>query len=334
MAPLKPFRQLNSSYLDPNLTTNAFSISGVSILVQAADRTLRQLIKKHWGPLEVSSAMATNVQSIFQFSDHGAGPLPRLKRWQWFTNEHFLLLSDGKRYLITGYMYDRPWQFHCRSLPGWDPEFIYYYVFEPILLDVLKKAGILVWHSAAVARDGVAILLPGVSGSGKSTTTLNLLRLGYQFLGDDMVLLRQKGDGLEVSGFETGLFLTDRSLELLPEWKKFKRGRRLKKGQRWKYRIELATKRPKVGTKPPLAKVLLFPHVTRGQTTRLEKLTETEALLECLRQEPKEFPASIMGGSSLESQFEIYSRLVRSKRCYRLHLGSNQSEVRDVLSRV
>lgn len=39
-------------------------------------------------------------------------------------------------------MYDAPWQFHCRSLPDWDAEFAYYYVLEPLILDVLKRQGV------------------------------------------------------------------------------------------------------------------------------------------------------------------------------------------------
>jgi hypothetical protein len=330
--PKQPAPKAWAKYLDPKLPAEAFCISGITILFQAADLALRRLVRMHWGAFQVPLSRTKMVHAVFQCSDGSAAPLPRLETWHSFINEHFLLLSDGRRYLLTGYLYEHPWQFHCRSLPDWDPEFVYYYVFEPVLLDLLKRLGVLVWHSAAVARDGLAILLPGVSGSGKSTTTLNLLKVGYQFLADDLVLLRTCGKGLEVAGFETGLYLTERSLELLPEWKKFKRGRRYKRGQRWKYRIDLTNLRPPQGAKNPLAKFLLFPQVTKGKNTRLEKLTESEALLECLRQSPKEYPASILGPSALGGQFEIYSRLVKSRRSYRLRLGADQELLRAVLA--
>jgi hypothetical protein len=286
----------------------------------------------HWEPFQVPLSRINTAAAVFQFSDRLPAQLPRLKRWHSFLNDNFLFLSDGKRYLLTGYMYEQPWQFHCRALPLWNSEFIYYYVFEPLLLDLLKKWGILVWHSAAVARDGSAILLPGLSGSGKSTTTLNLLTLGYRFIGDDTILVKNKAKGLEVTGYETGLYLTDRSLELLPQWSGQKRGRRLKRGQRWKYRIDLTSVRPKEHSKPPLAKVLLFPQVTRRRESRIVELTEGEALVECLRQAPKEFPASLLGPTALENQFEIYSKLVSSARCYRIFLGSDQDHVRKLLA--
>ncbi|MBA2733426.1 MAG: hypothetical protein H0U54_11100 [Acidobacteria bacterium] len=320
-----------TKYLNSKLPTDAFRVSGVCVLFQTGDASLRRLVRANWGSFEIPISKARTVRAVFQSPDRTPAALPRLKRWHSFISKHLLFISDGKRYLLTGYLYDYPWQFHCRSLPDWDSEFIYYYLLEPILLDLLKKHGVLVWHGAAVARDGTAVILPGVSGSGKSTTTLNLLSAGYKFLADDMVLLRSRGSVVYAAGYESDLYLTEHSLKLLPEWKRFKRGGRLKKGTRWKHRIDLADFRPK-RDKPSTVKYLLFPHVGKGLETRLEELTKPDALLECLRQTPKEYPASILGPSVLQSQFEIYSSLVSSARCYKIHLGSDQNHVRAILS--
>lgn len=320
-----------AKYLDPKLPAEAICISDVCILFQFADANLRQLVQTHWGPFAVPLSRIKTVHAVLQFPDQEA-TLSKLKKWQAYTSEHFILLSDGKRYLLTGYMYDHPWQFHCRALPEWNADFIYYYIVEPILLDLLKMSGVLVWHSAAVVKDKVAVLLPGVSGSGKSTTTLNFLSLGYQFLADDMVLLRRRDDGLEASGYESGLYLTDKSIQLLPEWERFKQGQKRKKGSRWKHEINLTSFRPKPKAQPPLIKSILFPQVSKSKKTRLEELTEAQAMLECLRQPPKEFPASILGRSAIQGQFEIYSSLVQSARSYRIYLGEDQDQVRAVLS--
>jgi hypothetical protein len=52
---------------------------------------------------------------------------------------------------------------------------------EPDLLHV---------HSAAVARDGAAVLLVGKGGSGKSTLTAALVRAGWQYVTDEIVSAR------------------------------------------------------------------------------------------------------------------------------------------------
>jgi len=44
-------------------------------------------------------------------------------------------------------------------------------------------------HAAAVGRAGKCVLLPGQSGSGKSTLAASLLADGYDFLGDDTIVL-------------------------------------------------------------------------------------------------------------------------------------------------
>ncbi len=48
-------------------------------------------------------------------------------------------------------------------------------------------------HAGAVARDGVAALIVGDKGAGKSTTTLSCLAAGLGFLGDDKILLQRPG---------------------------------------------------------------------------------------------------------------------------------------------
>jgi hypothetical protein len=317
--------------LDSRLPADAFDIGGVRVVLQSADRGLRRLARRQWQTLGVPVSASSGAHAVFRIDDGDLPSLPRLATWHHFTNDRFLFLSDGKRYLVTGHLYDHPWQIDIRSLPEWDPGFVYYSVVEPILLDVLKKLGVLVWHSAAVEKGGMAVLIPGASGSGKSTTTLNLLQSGYSFLADDVALIRSNGRGLEVLGHETSLYVTETSLGLVPDWRARKVGRRLKKGRRWKSRLDVSSLRS-TRRQAALLRVILFPRVRRGSSTSLEQLNESEALLACLDQTPKEYPASILGPTALESQFAIYSRLVSSAACYRIHLGRDQEQVRAALS--
>ena len=312
---------------------DALRIAGIDVDVECDDPALRALVLTHWGAFAVESSRRRKPHAIFGFTDKGCPPLKRLKRWAAFSNDHVAVLTDGKRYLLTGYCYDRPWQFDCRSLPEWNADFVYYYVLEPLLLDVMKRHGVLVWHCAAVERGGRAVLLPGVSGSGKSTTTLNLLASGYRFLADDTAFLRVKGRSLEVLGLDTGVYVSGRSLRLLPGWRESVLPGRHKKGRRFKFRIDLTERRSRRRS-PSIAKCLLFPRITRGSSTRLERLKPADALVACLQQVPKEFNASVLGPAALEAQFRIYSLLAETTTAYRVHLGSDQDEVRAVLARL
>ena len=64
-----------------------------------------------------------------------------------------------------------------------------------IAKDVLRY---LTFHSAAVARDGRAMMLAGASGSGKSTLCAALAHSGWRLLSDELVLLRHD-DGVIVA---------------------------------------------------------------------------------------------------------------------------------------
>lgn len=50
-------------------------------------------------------------------------------------------------------------------------------------------------HAALVARRGSGALIPGSSGSGKSTAALSCLRAGYTYLGDDWIGVSEATDG-------------------------------------------------------------------------------------------------------------------------------------------
>ena len=54
-------------------------------------------------------------------------------------------------------------------------------------------------HASCVAIDGLAVLLCGASGSGKSDLTLCLLDRGAKLISDDYTVLRRSGDELVAS---------------------------------------------------------------------------------------------------------------------------------------
>jgi len=60
-------------------------------------------------------------------------------------------------------------------------------------------------HGTCVSVDGRAALLLGASGTGKSSTALQMMRLGAELVADDQTIVVRKGDQLEVgcpNGFE------------------------------------------------------------------------------------------------------------------------------------
>lgn len=62
-------------------------------------------------------------------------------------------------------------------------------VLEPLMYLSLLRQGVFLMHSAGVAKDGKAYLFPAHGGTGKTTTSMSLLSQGYDFLGDDLILV-------------------------------------------------------------------------------------------------------------------------------------------------
>jgi len=72
------------------------------------------------------------------------------------------------------------------------------------LLWLLQRHGLYALHANGLSKDNAGILLVGCSGSGKSTSSLSLIRQGWNYLSDDVVLLRESPDGIESIAFQKG----------------------------------------------------------------------------------------------------------------------------------
>lgn len=96
------------------------------------------------------------------------------------------------------------------------------YFIDHYLLNFLLTGWAMLHASAVLAPGGrrlIALIAP--PNSGKSTTALHLLRAGYTFLADGMVLLRppEAGEGFQIGGYPIGeVKLRDDVLALFPEY--------------------------------------------------------------------------------------------------------------------
>lgn len=85
------------------------------------------------------------------------------------------------------------------------------------LLMLLRPSGRFGLHACALERGGAGLLLVGASGSGKTTTSLSLIRRGWRYLSDDAVLLRRSGGAVQAFAFRKGFSCTPETLARFPE---------------------------------------------------------------------------------------------------------------------
>ena len=63
------------------------------------------------------------------------------------------------------------------------------YVIQPVLRLALAEQGYYLVHAAAMARDGRAVLFAGRGGVHKTSLAIAMIRRGWRYMGDDMVIV-------------------------------------------------------------------------------------------------------------------------------------------------
>jgi hypothetical protein len=162
----------------------------------------------------------------------------------------------------------------------------------------------LVHAGAVVAPDGRAWLLVGGTFSGKSTTCVNLIRRGWDYLSDDHVVLAAGPSGVQVEGWPRK-FNLDTGYE-----------RGSSEGVR--RRVDPAAWGPGRWRRAAPLGGLLFPRVEAPLATALEPMGEADALVGLLEQSPW-----LVGDpASAPAVLSLLRHTARARR-FRLRLGND-----------
>ncbi len=185
--------------------------------------------------------------------------------------------------------------------------------FTILLMELFKHRGLYAIHAAGLSVGDKCLLFPGTSGAGKSTLTIALLRAGLGFLGDDLVWLAFRPDGLRVLAFPEQLGVTEETAALFPELHHLLN---LPKRPGWfKHELDPRTLYGVETIWEGRPYALIFPQIAHSETSALEEMDRGQALLELapnvLLTEPR----------SSQAQFDALAELVRQVQCFRLYTG-------------
>lgn len=179
------------------------------------------------------------------------------------------------------------------------------------LVELLKRRGVYSVHAAAVVLDGRAVVAAGATGSGKSTLCAALLRAGFSYLSDDLVLLR----GRSVDGLPDELDVTPSTAPFFPELGDLA-GASPEPGWR-KHRVDARERFGCALARPAAPAVLLFPEVAPSGTTALEQVGPEEAVLELAPNVLLTEPVSS------QAHLDALAELVEGSRTYRIRVGTD-----------
>lgn len=191
------------------------------------------------------------------------------------------------------------------------------YVYSAVFLDALARSdhGVGI-HAGGVSDGERALLLPGIGGSGKTSLTAALVRMGFRYLSDDLVLL--KGQASSIEGLPVSLCIKESGVDLLasyfPEVKDLAFHVR-PDGKRVCYLPPPVTVEPKDPVSPPRLAWLVFPSYTPDASTRLEAISPGQALRQLA------LHCKIMSRITREEVSILVSQL-RSATCFTLCFSS------------
>lgn len=190
------------------------------------------------------------------------------------------------------------------------------------LMEMLKRTNRFAIHAAGVAREGRSILMCGTSGSGKTTLTVALVRAGYDFMGDDLTLLKIDST-IKALAFPEVIDITERSASFFPELMPLTT---TPKPLGWvKQRLcvtDFYTSQIAWETTPA---AILFPRVADEARSRLLPLRPTTALLE--------LSSSLLltEKRSTAAHMEALGKLTREVPCYQLLTGNDFDHIPELL---
>ena len=253
---------------------------------------------------------------------------------QYFYTDQFIFLLD-RHTLVTCHFDQIPWRIYVQYFDHHNNERqsgqLVYGVFGLLLRAVLKRFGYFQLHSAAVSNRKYGILIPGRTGSGKTTTALMMLQENFKLVADDQVFLKKENSSVQALGFARDLSLTRESISFFPKLSFLNHQPSIRKGRRFKKTMspkQLLHLFPDQATQKTKINYIFFPCFSKHAKTKIQRISKLNALARLLNVESQErYRLLIKDDFSLKSELEIFSELCEKAKSYDLLISKKDRNV-------
>jgi len=226
-------------------------------------------------------------------------------------HRHGYILLDAGMGILDGHLFDAT---------DLQPAVLTSFFFLLPLSKLLARRGLHMIHAAALERNGKGVMIPGMSGSGKTTCCISLMRAGYRCLSDDKPFLRDRGGRVELLAFPETIDVTERTISFFHELAAASPVTVRAGYRKRQFHPEALYPGSTGDVAQPV--LILFPRISGEPTSRLEKLSKPagfEALL----------PLGLVALDRETSahRFDVLARVVEGADCYRLSFGRDVLEL-------
>jgi hypothetical protein len=195
------------------------------------------------------------------------------------------------------------------------------------LLWLIRPHGLYALHANGLAKDEVGLLIVGGSGSGKSTTALGLIKQGWKYLSDDVLLIREKPEGVEAVAFQKGFSFDPKLANRFPELNYHLEKASFNGNKRF---LDIESIYADSFQSSSFPNVLIFPKIVSRDRSELIPVDRAEALI---------LLAESSGGIMVDKemvgkQMGVLKRLVYQTRSYKLLAGRDLHEEPERISEV
>ena len=190
------------------------------------------------------------------------------------------------------------------------------------LVELLKRRRLFNVHAACLGANGRGVLFAGASGSGKSTLALALLTSGFEFLGDDMVFLRN-GDGPQRAlAFPDAIDFTPSTAAFFPKLREL--GAQPVPADWPKHRLSAGAVFGTAFVADCAPVAIVFPRVSEAPRSELVPVGADEALLALAPN------VLLTAPDHAQAHLDALAELVRVCDCYRLDAGRDFDRIAEL----
>ena len=200
-------------------------LNGISICMHFLNEKARNVFSRPFSHLETEEKENSGFDIYVIHGGPAEEPIEGWRRFEREASEERKLLTYGKdgTYVLYNYEskvlagYDSKRKKACYYIPSLDMLPLYEMAapMKIVFHHFAQDHGMILVHGAAIAMDGIGVLIAGRGGSGKTTTAICAALGGFDYLGDDYVILDPENKAIH-SLYSSSKIRWD-SEKLLPE---------------------------------------------------------------------------------------------------------------------